>query len=120
MPDGLEPDGRASKSSHPGQRGFVAAAVFCALVGFAGGDSLRPAGSQMSAKAGVAVIDAYRATAGTALARAGIVRCPFEPSCSAYGREAIARYGSPRGYVLTAQRLLRCHPFARGGPDPVP
>ncbi|MDQ5857385.1 MAG: membrane protein insertion efficiency factor YidD [Acidobacteriota bacterium] len=65
-------------------------------------------------------MDAYRATAGAALARTGIVHCRFEPSCSAYGREAIARYGSPRGYLLTGARLLRCHPFSRGGPDPVP
>ena len=116
MPDGPEPDDGA----HPRRRGFVAAAALCALLGFAAGDALRPAGSQVSARAGVAAIDAYRATAGSVLARTGIVRCRFEPSCSAYGREAIARYGSPRGYLLTAQRLLRCHPFSRGGADPVP
>ncbi len=116
MPDGPESD----DGTHPGHRGFVAAALFCALVGFAAGDTLRPADSQVSAKAGVAAIDAYRATAGSVLARTGLVRCRFEPSCSAYGREAIARYGSPRGYILTAQRLLRCHPFHPGGVDPVP
>ena len=118
MPDGPDPDG--GPDSPPRRRGFVAAAVFCALVGFAAGDALRPAGSQVSARAGVAAIDTYRATLGAALGRTGIVICRFEPSCSAYGREAIARYGSPRGYVLTAQRLLRCHPFTEGGADPVP
>ena len=46
--------------------------------------------------------------------------CRFEPTCSAYGREAIARYGSPRGFVLAAGRILRCHPWAKGGKDPVP
>ncbi len=120
MPDGPEPDDATPETSPRGSRGFAAAGILCAVVGFAAGDSLRPADSQVSAKAGLAAIDAYRATVGSALGRTGIVHCRFEPSCSAYGREAIARYGSPRGYVLTAQRLLRCHPFTRGGADPVP
>jgi putative membrane protein insertion efficiency factor len=101
-------------------RSFRAAIVFAAALGFAVGDSFRPAADQVSARAGIAAIDAYRATLGLALGRTGIVRCRFEPSCSAYGREAIRRYGSPRGFVLTAGRILRCHPFAKGGWDPVP
>lgn len=46
--------------------------------------------------------------------------CRFYPSCSAYSREAIERHGVGRGLRLTAHRLLRCHPWCKGGYDPVP
>lgn|GEM_PF-317588 len=46
--------------------------------------------------------------------------CKFYPSCSNYAREAIERHGARRGTVLALRRLLRCHPFTRGGVDLVP
>jgi putative membrane protein insertion efficiency factor len=46
--------------------------------------------------------------------------CRFEPSCSAYAREALATHGALRGSRLAATRILRCHPFNPGGFDPVP
>ena len=46
--------------------------------------------------------------------------CRFHPTCSQYGLEAIEKYGAGRGSWLLLRRLLRCHPFCRGGFDPVP
>ncbi len=46
--------------------------------------------------------------------------CRFHPTCSQYALEAIEIHGSARGSWLALRRLLRCHPFARGGFDPVP
>ena len=45
--------------------------------------------------------------------------CRFEPTCSEYMAEAVARYGVLRGVRMGAGRLLRCHPFHQGGFDPV-
>jgi uncharacterized protein len=46
--------------------------------------------------------------------------CRFEPSCSAYALQALERHGAATGSLLTAKRLLRCHPYCQGGHDPVP
>jgi hypothetical protein len=46
--------------------------------------------------------------------------CIYTPTCSQYGIEAIEKYGVIRGVTLTAWRILRCNPFAKGGYDPVP
>lgn len=45
--------------------------------------------------------------------------CRFVPTCSEYAMEAIERYGALRGGMKAMWRLLRCHPFAAGGYDPV-
>ncbi|HLZ66011.1 MAG TPA: membrane protein insertion efficiency factor YidD [Aliidongia sp.] len=47
-------------------------------------------------------------------------KCRFEPSCSAYAMEAIARHGAWTGSLLSLRRLGRCHPWGGSGYDPVP
>ena len=62
-----------------------------------------------------APIDAYRRFLSPALP----ARCRYEPSCSAYGAQAIREFGILRGLVLAAWRVLRCNPWSHGGLDPV-
>ena len=45
--------------------------------------------------------------------------CRYTPTCSEYAMEAIERYGVLRGGLKAVARVLRCHPFVKGGYDPV-
>jgi len=45
--------------------------------------------------------------------------CRYVPTCSEYAMDAVAHHGVTLGSLMAAWRLLRCHPFARGGYDPV-
>lgn len=47
-------------------------------------------------------------------------KCPYFPTCSQYGLEAIEKHGAFKGSILAVWRILRCNPFSKGGVDPVP
>lgn len=47
-------------------------------------------------------------------------RCIYTPTCSQYAVEALKKYGVVKGLWLSVRRILRCHPWGRGGYDPVP
>ena len=45
--------------------------------------------------------------------------CRFYPTCSQYSLEAIEKHGAYIGVIMAIKRILRCHPFNKGGYDPV-
>ena len=47
-------------------------------------------------------------------------QCLYLPTCSEYAYVALMRFGVVRGTWLAVRRFARCHPFAKGGLDPVP
>lgn len=47
-------------------------------------------------------------------------KCPYIPTCSQYGVDAISKHGAIKGGILTVWRIMRCNPFSKGGIDPVP
>jgi putative membrane protein insertion efficiency factor len=64
----------------------------------------------------VVLIAGYRRLISPVLGR----HCRFEPTCSQYAMDAVARYGAVRGGPMALRRIGRCHPWAPGGFDPVP
>lgn len=64
----------------------------------------------------LATIRAYQYVLSPLMGRS----CRFYPSCSSYMMTAINRFGVLTGLYLGAKRLCRCHPFTKGGHDPVP
>ena len=46
--------------------------------------------------------------------------CRYRPTCSSYMLQALDKHGAIKGGLMGLARILRCHPFAEGGYDPVP
>ena len=62
----------------------------------------------------------YKRVISPVLHSVGFTQCRYLPTCSEYAYVAVSRHGWLRGSVLAVRRVLRCHPFAKGGLDPVP
>ena len=96
-----------------GRAHLIAAVAVLAVTLLAAHDIGSRPGDGFGARAAIAAIDAYRATVSPRIS--GVVTCRFVPTCSAYGREAIAKYGLLRGGAKTAARVARCGPWTKGG-----
>ncbi|RMH18292.1 MAG: membrane protein insertion efficiency factor YidD [Gammaproteobacteria bacterium] len=46
--------------------------------------------------------------------------CRFYPSCSDYSKQALIQHGPVRGWSLSIRRIMRCHPWSKGGIDHIP
>lgn len=62
----------------------------------------------------------YKSVASPVLHAFSPSQCVYLPTCSEYAYVAMVRFGVVRGSWLALRRFARCHPFAKGGLDPVP
>ena len=69
---------------------------------------------RLPAQAIIALVRLYQLTLSPIFGR----QCRFQPTCSHYMIQAIEKYGALRGVAKGAWRIVRCHPFCRGGYDP--
>ncbi len=94
-------------------------AILVAVLLLAAVDVCRPVPDQVTARIYVAAVRGYQHWGRPVTSR--FVRCPYRPTCSEYSREAVEKFGLPRGLKLTMNRLWRCRATVRPGtPDPVP
>ncbi len=79
---------------------------------------IKPVSAMQKTAAGIilALIWVYRNAVSPWLG----ANCRYRPTCSAYARQAVQKYGALKGSALALKRILRCHPFRPGGYDPVP
>jgi uncharacterized protein len=62
----------------------------------------------------------YKSVLSPVLHAISPTQCLYLPTCSEYAYVALTRFGLFKGFWLTLRRFARCHPFAKGGLDPVP
>ena len=67
----------------------------------------------------IGAVAIYRAAISPVIHAINGPACRFEPSCSAYARDAIAEYGIVRGGIMAIWRVARCNPLGGHGFDPV-
>lgn len=90
--------------------GLLFAAIIAAFIIH---DVSMPRGHGFAARAALFAIDEYRAHISPHLE--GRVTCRFEPTCSAYGRAVISKYGFLAGSAKAAWRIARCGPWTPAG-----
>ena len=62
----------------------------------------------------------YKKLVSPVLHTFGVGQCLYLPTCSEYAYTAVVRFGWWHGAWLALRRLGRCHPWGKGGLDPVP
>ncbi len=105
------------KSGGTRLRKYATLALLVALV-IALHDFMAPHGRGYAARGAIFLIDEYRAHISPHLK--GRVTCRFTPTCSAYGRQAIAKYGFGKGSAKTMWRIARCGPWTAPGTRELP
>lgn len=71
---------------------------------------------KISIKITIFIIRAYQYVISPYLAPS----CRYTPTCSEYAIESFQRFGFIRGFIMSVRRIFSCHPWHRGGHDPVP
>ena len=69
----------------------------------------------IGAKCVINLIDFYKYIISPLLGN----NCRFLPTCSEYTKDSIVKFGLVKGCWLGLKRILQCHPWGKGGHDPI-
>jgi putative membrane protein insertion efficiency factor len=69
----------------------------------------------IGAKCIINLIDIYKYLISPLLGN----NCIFLPTCSEYTKDSIVKFGLVKGCWLGLKRILKCHPWGKGGHDPI-
>ena len=78
------------------------------------------AGAARRERTAAVLLKAYKQLISPMLHAVSVSQCKYLPTCSEYAYVAVVRHGWLHGGWLAVRRLARCHPFSKGGLDPVP